>query len=195
MIYRTAHRVVIVVACVVQIAVLSAQQGADAWYGRLGAKSKDFEAPKTFSGAFQIELPKDWQLVPGHTGTVFLVAEKKKGGPGAAIALEYMSLQAAISPSVLPALGAQLLKDVQARELGGSNFTQEVISKNDRSLILIQYDRPSLTGGRDHIVQYSIPVGTTMYHLICIAPKADIEKYRSTFAYTAASFTANKPAA
>lgn len=195
MTHRMARRLMIVVTCILEMTALTAQQGGDAWYGRLGAKSKDFDAPKTFSGAFQIELPKDWQMVPGHTGTVFLVAEKKKGGPGAAIVLEYMSLQATISPSVLPALGAQLLKDVQARELGGSNFTQQVITKTDRSLILIQYDRPNLTGGKDHVVQYSIPVGTTMYHLICIAPKVDIEKYRSTFAYTAASFTANKPGA
>jgi hypothetical protein len=192
MTHRTTRRIVIGVACVVQVTVLAAQ-GGDAWYGRQGAKSKDFDGPKTFSGAFQIELPKDWQLVPGHTGTVFLVAEKKKGGPGAAIALEYMSLQAAVSPSVLPALGAQLLKDVQARELRGSNFTQQVITRSDRSLIMIHYDRPNLIGGQDHIVQYSIPVGTTMYHLICIAPRESIEKYRSTFAYTAASFSAAKP--
>ena len=193
MTHRTTRRIVIGVACVVQVTVLAAQQGGDAWYGRQGAKSKDFDGPKTFSGAFQIELPKDWQLVPGHTGTVFLVAEKKKGGPGAAIALEYMSLQAAVSPSVLPALGAQLLKDVQARELRGSNFTQQVITRSDRSVIMIHYDRPNLIGGQDHIVQYSIPVGTTMYHLICIAPRESIEKYRSTFAYTAASFSAAKP--
>jgi hypothetical protein len=122
---------------------------------------------------------------------VFLVADKKKGGPGAAIVLEYQSLQAPITVS--PLLGEQLLKDAQAFELAGTNFTQQAITKGDKSLIMIQYDRPGLTGGRDHVVQYSIPVGLTMYHLICIAPKEDTEKYRSTFAYTAASFTASKP--
>ena len=189
MIRRIAHCAVLIAACLMQPALLRAQPKPEDWYGKL-SKPKDFDAPKTFSGAFQIELPKDWQLVPGHTGTVFLVVEKtKRFQPGAAIILEYMRLQAAVDPSFLPSVGAELLKDVQARELGGTGFTQQVIKGADgRSLIMIQYDRPGLAGTKDHVVQYSIPTGTTMYHLICIAPTDEIQKYRPIFAYTAASF-------
>jgi hypothetical protein len=64
MTHRIPIRLMIIAACMLEMTALSAQQGADAWYGRLGAKGKDFDGPKTFSGAFQIELPKDWQLVP-----------------------------------------------------------------------------------------------------------------------------------
>ncbi|MEO6236820.1 MAG: hypothetical protein ABIQ52_07440 [Vicinamibacterales bacterium] len=176
-------------ACLLQTALVRAQPRPEDWYGKL-SKTKDFDAPKRFSGTFQIELPRDWQLGPGHTGTVFLVVEKtKRFEQGAAIMLEYQSLQTVMEPSILPSVGAELLKDVQARELGGSDFSQQVIRAVDgRFVIMIQYDRPSLAGAKDHVVQYSMPIGRTMYHLICIAPAAAIQKYRPIFAHTAASF-------
>jgi len=195
MIRRTAVCAILIAAWFMQPASLRAQQPRpEDWYGKM-SKPKDFDPPKTFGGAFQIELPKDWQLVPGHTGTVFLVAEKtKRFQTGAAIILEYQSLRAAVEPSFLPSVGVELLKDVQARELAGSSFSQQVIRGADgRSLIMIHYDRPGLAGGKDHVVQYSIPIGTTMYHLICIASSAEIQKYRPMFAYAAASFAAATP--
>jgi hypothetical protein len=158
------------------------------------AKPKDFDPPKVFSNTFQIELPKDWQLVPGHTNTVFLVVEKtKRFQPGAAIALEYQSLQAPVDAAIMQDVGSELLKGVQARELEGTGFTLQVLKAETRSLILIQYDRPNLSSKKDHVAQYSIPMGTTMYHLICIAPSDELDKYRPMFAYAAASFERVKP--
>lgn len=190
MIHSTARRVLIAAFSILSMAALAAQQGAEGWYGRLAAKPKDFEPLTTYSGSFQIDVPKEWQVVAGHTGTLFVIAEKtKKGQLGGAIILEQRGLQAAIEPSTLPFVGADLLKEVQSRESEGRNFTQQVIGSGAKSLILIQYDRRGLSSGLDHIVQYSVPHGTTMYDLICIAPGDAIEKYRPIFAYTAASFT------
>jgi hypothetical protein len=189
MIHKIARRILIVAFSVLPIAALAMQQGAEAWYGRLSAKPKDFEPMTAFPGSFQIDVPKDWQLVPGYSGTIFMLAEKtKRGQPGGAIVLEHMQLQAAVEPSILPSLAAELLKDVQRRDSAGTGFTQEVITSGGRSLILIQYDRRGLSTGQDHVVQYSIPQGTKMYHLICIAPRDAIDRYRPIFAYTAASF-------
>ena len=188
MVHR-AVRAFVVVVCVLQLAPLAAQQAAERWYGRLGAKAKDFEPLTAYPGSFQIDLPKEWQLVPGHSGTVFTIVEKtKRPKVGGAIALDHMALQAPVDPAILPTLAAELLKDVQARDSSGTGFSQQVINVEGRSLILIQYDRPGLFSGQDHVVQYSVPQGTTMYHLICIAPRDEIEKYRGIFAYTAASF-------
>jgi len=166
-----------------------AQQGvSDPWFGRI-AKPKDVDPPKTFANTFSIELPKDWQLVSGHTNTVFLVAEKtKRFLPAAAIVLEYSQLQAAVDQSLLPTVGQIELADIQKRELSGSRFSQQIKTADGRQVIVIQYDRPGLSGATDHVVQYSFPVGTTMYHLICIAPTDQIEKYRPLFAHAAASF-------
>src|SRR5262245_25626448 len=50
------------------------QAAPDPWYGRI-PKTKDFEA-RLFPGALTIEVPKDWQVVPGHAGTLFGAVEK-----------------------------------------------------------------------------------------------------------------------
>jgi hypothetical protein len=191
MAHRTVRGLITFLACLTMVASAGAQD-ANPWYGR-SAKSKDFDPPKTFARTFSIELPKDWQLVPGHTGTLFLSAEKtKRFESGAAIALEYVGLQAAFDPSIIDALAPLELKEVQIRELGGSSFTQQVLKQEGRPVIIIQYDRPSLSGGKDHIVQYSIPAGTTMYHLVCIARGDEVTKWRPVFAHVAASFTTIK---
>ena len=57
----------------------------------------------------------------------------------------------------LPTLADELLKDAQSRDSSGTAFTQQVITAEGRSLILIQYDRPGLSTGQDHVVQYSLP--------------------------------------
>jgi len=49
-------------------------------------------------------------------------------------------------------------------------------------------------GSDDHVAQYSIPIGTVMYRLVCIAPTAMIEKYRPLFSTVAASFKLIKAA-
>jgi hypothetical protein len=190
-----ARRIFIIIFSILPLASFAMQQGAEAWYGRMAAKPKDFEPVTAFPGSFQIDVPKEWQLVPGFGGTLFMLAEKtKRGQPGGAIILEHMRLQAAVDPSILPSLGAELLKDVQGRDSAGTGFTQEVITSGGRSLILIQYDRRGLSTGLDHVVQYSVAQGTTIYHLICIAPRDAIDKYRPIFAYTAASFIPVKTA-
>jgi hypothetical protein len=192
--HRRLVRTVLVAAALAALAGSGAaqEQSADPWYGRM-AKPKDFDPPKVFANTFSIELPKDWQLVPGHTGTVFLAAEKtKRFEAGAAISLEYMRLQAPFDPSLLKALAPIELDDVRLRETAGQTFTMEDKMIDGRALILIQYDRPGLAGPPDHIVQYSLPVGQTMYRLVCIAPEAQIQKYRPIFAHVAASFTVSK---
>ena len=48
---------------------------------------------------FSIELPKNWQLAPGHTGTIFATVEKTgRFEPGALITVEYLRLQAPLEP-------------------------------------------------------------------------------------------------
>lgn len=177
----------LVLACLTSVGYASAQTAPDPWYGR-EAKPKNFDSPKVFTGAFSIELPKNWQLAPGHTGTVFATVEKR-GEIGALITLEYMRLQAPLEPALIPAASERELREVQARELSGKQFSSAVKTGERGAIIFIQYDRPGISGADDHVVQYSMPIGTIMYRLICIAPAASVEKYRTTFAHVAASFT------
>lgn len=185
-------------ACLIPLAHLAAQgpaapQGApDPWYSRQ-ARPQNIDEPKTFTGAFRIELPKNWHFAPGHTGTIFSVVEHtKKWETAGLITLEYMRLQLSLEPALIPGVGERELKEVQSRELSGKQFSGSIKNGPLGPIIFIQYDRPGISGADDHVVQYSIPVGTTMYRLICIAPTAEIEKYRPMFAHVAYSFSPMK---
>jgi hypothetical protein len=184
---------VLVLACLAAVEFTTAQTPPDPWYGRQ-VKPKNFDSAKVFTGAFSVELPKDWQLAPGHTGTVFSIVEKtKRSEIGALITLEYMRLQAPLEPALIPKASERELGEVQTREASGKQFSGAVKTGERGPIILIQYDRPGVSGSDDHVVQYSMPTGTTMYRLICIAPTAAVEKYRPIFAHVAASFTPLKP--
>jgi len=177
----------LVFACLIPLAHPGAQGTPDPWFGQQD-KPKNFEALKAFTGAFSIQLPKDWQLAPGHTGTIFSVVEKtKRGETGGLITLEYMSLQAPLEPALVAGVSERELKEVQSRELSGKQFSSAVKTGASGPIIFIQYDRPALAG-TDHVAQYSMPIGKVMYRLICIAPAPSIDKYKPIFAHVAASF-------
>jgi hypothetical protein len=185
----------VVMASVLMFAHARAQGTPDPWYGRQ-ANPKNIDPPKAFPGMFSIELPKNWQLAPGHTGTIFAAVEKTgRFEPGALITVEYLRLQAPLEPALMAGASERELKELQARELSGKGFTGELKKGSPGQFIVIRYTRPGLSGSDDHIVQYSFPIGTTMYRLICIAPAAETEKYRALFAHVAASFTPLRPGA
>ena len=127
-------------------------------------------------------MPKNWQLGPGHTGTIFATVEKTgRFEAGALITVEDLRLQAALEPALIAGASDRELKELQARELSGKGFTGEVKDGPLGKFIVIRYSRPGLSGSDDHVVQYSFPIGTTMYRLICIAPAA--AESRSTGPY------------
>ena len=177
-------------AGLIAIAYPHAQQaGPDPWYSRQ-PRSDQFDGPKVFTGAFSVELPKNWQLAPGHTGTLFSVVEKTRRWETAGfITLEYMRLQAPLDPTLIAGALEREAKEVQIRELAGKQFAGGVKVGPIGPIIFVQYSRVGVSGTDDRVTQYSIPVGTTMYRLICIAPAASVEKYRPLFAHVAASFT------
>jgi hypothetical protein len=190
---KIARLCLLVLACLVQFEYAGAQEAPDAWYARQ-PKPKNIDRPRVFPGAFSIELPKDWQFVPGHAGTVFSIVEKTRQSEGGAlVTLEYLRLQAPLDPDLIAGAGERELKVLQALELSGKQFTSQVKKGAFGPFIVIQYNRPGLSGGEDHVVQYSMPVGTTMYRLICVAPAVALDKYRPVFAHVAASFAPVRP--
>ena len=190
--YRAVVAVLVLgMACVVATAHPGAQGASDPWYG-LQARPQNLDEPKVFTDAFQIQLPKNWHLAPGYTGTIFSIVENtKKWQTGGVITLEYQRLLASLEPSMMATASERFLKDVQDREARGKGFNVSLKNGAIGPVILIQYDRPGVSGSDDHVAQYLIPVGLTLYRVVCIAPTATIEKYRPMFAHVAASF---KPA-
>jgi len=191
---RTIDRYAMLAFVCLTLAHPVAQTPADPWYGRQ-AKPQNFDPPKEFTGTFKIELPKNWQLAPGHTGTIFSLVERtKKWETGGLITLEYQQLQVPLNPSLIAEAVDLRMQEVQKRELSGKQFSSSVKTAPFGPIIFIQYDRPGISSGDDHVVQYEMPTGTTMYRLICVAPKATVETYKPIFAHVAASFTLLKPA-
>ena len=194
---KSARLCLLVFACLIRLEYANAQETPDPWYGRQ-VKPKNIDKPKALMDTFSIELPKDWQLVPGHTRTLFSVVEKTRPSEGGAlITLEYQRLYAPLDQELMAGAMERELKDLQARELSGKGFTSQVKTGPTGLFIVIHYDRPGLSGRDDHVVQYLVPAGTTLYRLICVAPVAaatspehdgHAEKYRPLFAHVAASF-------
>jgi hypothetical protein len=194
---KSARLCLLIVACLIRHEDASAQETPDPWYGRQ-AKPGNIDKPKVIPDTFSIELPKGWQIAPGYTGTLFSVVEKTRGSEGGGlITIHYQRLFAPIDPELMAAAEQRELEQVKARELSGKGFTSEVKNGPTGPFIVVHYDRPGLSGADDHVVQYSMPVGTTLYRLICIAPATapaspeharHAEKYRPVFAHVAASF-------
>jgi hypothetical protein len=194
---KSARLCLLAFTCLIRFEYASAQETPDPWYGRQ-VKPTNFDKPKFFTDAFSIELPKGWQVVPGHTGTLFSIVEKTRQSEGGAlITLAYQRLQAPLDQELMAGASERELNALQARELSGKGFTSQVKNGPVGAFIVIHYDRPGLSGKDDHVVQYSVPAGTTLYRLICIAPAVaptspehdgHADKYRPVFAHVAASF-------
>ncbi len=168
-------------------------QPPDPWFGP-SRRPNDFQAPRAPLGPFSIQIPKDWQIVPGHGHLLFTLVEKTRNSlPIAAIAVEQMPLGASLDPKDLSGTNAQFEVDfMRERQPGGENFEQQIKDADGRRFIFIQYTKPGL-GGQDRVVQYSVPAGSVMYRLLCIAPVAQLAKYQTVFAHVAASFKPTPP--
>ena len=179
-------------ACVLALCAVPAHlaaQAPDPWFVK-SAKPKDFEAPKLPWSTINIELPKGWQIVPGHSGILMTVAEKTRTNqPGGAIILEQMRLQDTLLPKDLSDSTLTFeAASTHERDPAGQNFQQQIKDASEgRRFIFIQYTRPGLYGP-DRVTQYSVPAGLTLYRVICIVPDALVAKYQSTCAHVAESF-------
>ena len=183
-----------VAACLLTLCAAQAHlvsQAADPWFVR-SSKPKDFEASKLPWSNISIELPKNWQLVPGHGGILLSAAEKTRNNqPAAVIILEQMRLQDTLLPKDLTDSTLNFeAASTRERDPAGANVQQQIKEGSaGRRFIFIQYTRPGLYGP-DRVTQYSVPAGLILYRVICIATEAQLAKYQATCAHVADSFKA-----
>ncbi|MBI2835033.1 MAG: hypothetical protein HYX76_11475 [Acidobacteria bacterium] len=139
------------------------------------------------SGRFNLEYPKkDWQAVPGG-GFVLVTLAQKKGE--AAIVVEHATLNIALTAADIDDVFAQTEADlVRERQVAATNVTAKLLDVGPRRLILVEFGRPGIKGA-ERVRQYSFPVGTDLYRLICSSAVAQFTKFEPVFAHVAASFT------
>jgi hypothetical protein len=166
-----------------------AQTGSDPWF-RYSTKPKDFQAPKLPWNTFSIELPKNWQLVPGYGGILLMAVEKTRNNQAtAAVILEQMHLVEPLAMGDVDSVLGKLEADAaRYRDPSAQNLEQQIKQVGAQRFVFIQYTRPG-QNGTDRVVMYAIPAGRIMYRLICVA-RADqlATRYQETFAHVAASF-------
>src|SRR3954468_5828931 len=130
------------VACVLSLCVVEAHLSSQAatgsadatseWFAK-SSKPRDFESPRLPWNSFTIELPKNWQLLPGHNGILLSAAEKTRSDqPAAVIMLEQMRLQDSLSAKDLS--NATLTFEAAStkeRDPAGQNFEQMIMQVPD----------------------------------------------------------------
>src|SRR6185295_3015179 len=98
------------------------------WFAK-SSKPRDFETPRLPWNSFTIELPKNWQLLPGHNGVLLSAAEKTRSDqPAGVIMLEQMRLQDSLSAKDLS--NATLTFEAAStkeRDPAGTNFQQMIM--------------------------------------------------------------------
>jgi hypothetical protein len=187
------HRLVVISSLVALMtsagASAQSQRPSDPWF-HPSPKPKDFSLAKLPWNTFSIELPKNWQVVPGYGGILLTVAEKTKTNQAtASIVLEQMRLVVPLTKNEIDAgLAEQEAIATKQRDPAGQHFEQQVKEIDGRRFVFVTYTRPGLNG-MDSVIQYAIPSGGVMYRLVCIAPASQlIAKYQATFAHVASSF-------
>jgi hypothetical protein len=137
-------------------------------------------------GRFSLDCPRrDWTVVPA-AGAVAIVLAERRGD--AAITVERSPLHQALEREEITGLFAELEADlVKQREPQSSGWRFDVIDAGARRLVVVEYDRPGVRGP-DHVRQYSIPSGDTLYRLSCSAAQKDFGRFDAVFAHVAASF-------
>ena len=104
---------------------VQAQTGSDPWF-RYSTKPKDFQAAKLPWNTFSIELPKNWQLVPGYDGILLIAVEKTRNNQAtAAVVLEQMHLVEPMAMADVDSVLGKLEEDAaRTRDPSGQNFQQ-----------------------------------------------------------------------
>jgi hypothetical protein len=162
-----------------------ASPGADPWATR--AAKLQVHPQRSADAPLQVELPtKDWMVLPS-SGALVLAAATRKGD--AVVLIERSTLRQALDPADITELFAQIETDaIKERQPKATDFQSKVLDAGARKLVAVQYSRPGVLGN-ERVRQYSVPVGTDLYRVICISSAARFAVYDPVFSHVAASLT------
>jgi hypothetical protein len=165
-------------------------ESAPAQLSKLGAGSKGtYRVFRDASGRFEIEYPtKDWRLPPS-AGTSVAAFARNDGR--ATLAIDYSKLAGALARSDI---AYQTMKEVQLEELKerrpqATEITSELVETKAGRGALIRYATVGATGP-ERAIQFSVPVGLFLYHIIAIASESVLSKNEEVLLHMIESFQA-----
>ena len=162
-----------------------ASPGTDPWVSR--AAKLQVQPQRSPDAPLQVEFPtKDWMVLPS-SGVLVLAAASRRGD--AVVLIERSTLRQALDPADITDLFAQIEIDaIKEREPKAAEFQSKVLDAGARRLVAVQYSRSGVLG-TERVRQYSVPVGTDLYRVICISSAARFAVYDPVFSHVAASMT------
>jgi hypothetical protein len=166
-------------------AVTVASPGTDPWVSR--AAKLQTRPQRSADAPLQVEVPtKDWMVLP-TSGRLVLAAVSRKGD--AVVLIERTTLLQALEPAEITELFAQIEnEEIRKQQPKAADFQWKVLDSGARRLVAIQYNRPGVLGN-ESVRQYSVPVGTDLYRVVCISSAARFAAYDPVFSHVAASLT------
>jgi hypothetical protein len=159
-----------------------AGQQADVWIQRspkLGVKRLVTPAHVT------LEYPnKDWIVLPA--GGFMLLSLAEKSGL-ALVQLERVRLNQPLTPDEVTDLFTELeARTIRDRHPDAKGFVSRVATVGKQRVVILQFDRVG-TVGDERVRQYSVPVGDSLYRLVCAASTGQFARVEVVFAHMAAS--------
>ena len=142
------------------------------------------------SERFTLEYPKkDWRIIPGGGAVLVTIAEKNSD---AVVIVERARLNLELAREEITDVFAQNEADVaRERRPGATGVNARVIDNGTLRFILLQYTQPG-TKGAERVREYSFPIGTDLYRLICTAPADQFDKFEPIFGHIATTFRARR---
>lgn len=151
------------------------------------APRKGYKLLQTFQERFTLEYPsKDWEVVAGGTSSLMALTHKKRE---AAVVIEYQPLRLELAPSEIDEHFAKLeVEPVTARQAGATGVAVRLVDIGPAKVIVVDFSRKGISGGPEHVRQYSFPIGKHLYRLVCSSPSASFGKYEPVFTVMAETF-------
>lgn len=118
-------------------------QTTDPWVAR--STKLQFDRLRAADAPLQIDVPKkDWMALPSSPSALVVLASRKGD---ALVLVERSSLRAALDPSSITAVFAQLEIDgILEQQPKATEFLSRVLDTGQRKLVAVQYARPGVLG-------------------------------------------------
>jgi hypothetical protein len=150
-------------------------------------KGTTYQAFRDPGGRFVIEYPtKNWRINPAK-GAIVASFSQKNGE--AAVVVDYTRLKLALGKDEIDDMVLKLEVDaLKERDPSVRDVNANVGQGPSGPRMVIRYTRNG-TGGREHVEQYSVPVGDELYRVSCSTRISEQARYQPILTYIAGSFS------
>jgi hypothetical protein len=156
--------------------------------GRIFGKKSEvtYQTYRDSSGRFSLEYPnKDWRVVPGGGSAALVILAREDGE--ATMVVEASTLVEALAPSEIQAMAEIEVDKLKARVPTAKDAKYELVDTKLGPGAMIPYPNVGAQGA-ERVVQYSIPVGKSLFRLIRTARVAAAAKHDAVLAHMIESF-------